>query len=245
MTTIVTTSHPRRLALLMLAVLGAFAAFASSTLVAAEPTPYRVSAFTLGDDTQLEEVASQLERLFPATRVLVEARTGGSRHPVIPRIAMRNATLSEALKMITTLVPVVLSTTETIGETTVVKLRSTGDELTRTTILPLNVAIDRILGRAADPTQRKQALDSILSMIRAVSDQTRSPFGLAQLKVHEETELLIANGTEDQLKVISNALGQASVGPAPVAPAPVGPPPVAPAPVGPAPVAPAPKNPQP
>jgi hypothetical protein len=52
-------------------------------------------------------------------------------------------------------------------------------------------------------------------MIRAVSDQTRSPFGPAQLKVHEETELLIANGSEDQLKVISNALGQASVGGAP------------------------------
>lgn len=212
--TIIITPRPQRLALLTLALLGAFAAGVTMPLVAADPPPHRVSAFTLGDDTQLEEVASQLERLFPATRVLVEARTGGSRHPVIPRIAMRNATLSEALKMVTTLVPVVQSTTETIGETTVVKLRSTGDELTRTTILPLNAAIDRIVGRAADAKQRKQALDSILSMIRAVSDQTRSPFGPAQLKVHEETELLIANGSEDQLKVISNALGQASVGPA-------------------------------
>lgn len=212
--------HHRWPALLVLA---ALAALVIEPVTAADLTPVRTPTITLADDTALEDVAALLEKLFPATRVLVETRTGGSRHPVIPRIAMRNATLSEALKMITTLVPVVQSTTETIGETTVVKLHSAGDELTRTAILPLNAAIDRVVGRAPDPKQRKQALDSILSMIRAVSDQTRSPFGPALLKVHEETELLIANGTEDQLKVINNALGQASVGPAPAAPAPVGP----------------------
>lgn len=190
----------------------ALVALAGMPLVAADPAPVRANAFTLADDTALEDVASQLERLFPATRVLVEARANGSRHPVIPRIAMRNATLSEALKMITTLVPVVQSTTETIGETTVVKLRSVGDDSTRTAILPLGAAIDRVVARAADPKQRKPALDSILSMIRSVADQTRSPFGPVQLKVHEETELLIANGTEDQIKLISQVLGEASAG---------------------------------
>lgn len=199
--------RPLWLALLTLAIL---AILAGQPLTAADPA--RAPAFTLSDDTSLEDVATQLEHLFPATRVLVEPRAGGSRHPVIPRIAMRGATLSEALKMVTTLVPVVQSTTETIGETTVVRLRSVGDESTRTAILPLGAAIDRILAHAADPKQRKPALDSILSMIRTVSDQARSPFGPAQLKVHEETELLIANGTEDQLKVISQVLGEASAG---------------------------------
>lgn len=192
----------------------ALAAFPVATLPAADPPAVFAATMTVNDDTPLEEVAALLERSFPGTRVLVEARPGGSRHPVIPRFALRGATLSEALKMVTTLVPVVLSTTETIGGTTVVKLRTAGDELTRTMILPLGGAIDRVVGKG-DAAQRKRALDSILSMIRAVSDQTRSPFGPAQLKVHEETELLIANGSEDQLKVISDALGHASAGKAP------------------------------
>jgi hypothetical protein len=204
----------RALALLAVALL------AVQPLAAADTGPVRTVDATLERDLTLEEMAEFLEGAYPGTRVLVEARAGGSRHPLIPRLTLREATLSQALKLITALAPLVQSTSETIGATTVVKLRSTGDELTRTLILPLGPAIDRIAGavpagQPRDARQRKPALDSILSMIRAVSDQTRSPFGPAQLKVHEETELLIANGSEDQLKVISNALGQASVGGAP------------------------------
>jgi hypothetical protein len=201
----------------------AVALLAIQPLAAADAGPVRTISATLEHDTTLEEMAEFLERAFPDTRVLVEPRAGGSRHPLIPRLTLRDATLSHALKLITALAPLVQSTTETIGATTVVKLRSTGDELTRTLILPLGPAIDRIAGappagQPLDTRQRKPALDSVLSMIRAVSDQTRSPFGPAQLKVHEETELLIANGSEDQLKVISNALGQASVGGPPRSP---------------------------
>ena len=77
-------------------------------------------------------------------------------------------------------------------------------------VYPLAAAVQRIVETRPDdggkaPTQ-KDALDRVLSLIKAAASAQESPDGPASLQVHAETQVLIVTGTTPQQRIIDDVL---------------------------------------